>query len=149
MYTKQDIKFPAGDRKRRQILERHRRACFFSAFCFALVVVPYVTMRHVAQGNKPVSQAGLMFNEDDFHWLLITAMSPNSDTFNTARHSRCSAQCREDYQQPLTCTSTHIYAHVRGYVRKHMAVLRPRSHVHTRTHPEVGQAVCSSSLAMA
>lgn len=61
-------------------------SCIF--FFFSLVAAPCVTMRGVALGNKPVSQAGLMFNEDDSHWLLITAMSPNTDTFNTARHSR-------------------------------------------------------------
>lgn len=97
MYTKQDIKLPAGDRERRQFLERHRRivfcCCFFPPsfffFFFALVAVPWVTVQGVARSNKPASQAGLMFNEDDSQWLLITAMSPNTDTFNTARHSRC------------------------------------------------------------
>lgn len=88
-----------------------------SFFFFAIVAVPCVTMQGVAQGNKPVSQAGLMFNEDDSHWLLITAVSPNTDTFNTACHSRCSAQCQEDYQQPLTCTSAHTCTHIRMWLR--------------------------------
>ena len=45
----------------------------------------------------------------------------------------CGAQCREDYQQPLTCTSAHIYTHTRGYVE----VPRSSAHVHT---PEAGDA---------
>ncbi len=139
MYTKQDIKLPAGDRNRRPFLEQQRRIGFFSLFFFlALVAVLCVTMQGVAQGNKPVSQAGLMFNEDDSHWLLITAVSPSTDTFNTARHSRCSAQSQEDCQQPLSCTSTHIYTHKhkRGCIYEDMEVLRSGLHGHTHRHPE-------------
>lgn len=47
----------------------------------------------------------------------------------------CGAQCREDYQQPLTCASAHIYTHLqaRGYV----GAPRSSAHVHT---PEAGDA---------
>lgn len=145
MYTKQDIKLPEGNRERRQFLVRHRRIVFLGffplLFFLALVAVPWVTVQGVAPSNKPVSQAGLMFNEDDSHWLLITAMSPNTDTFNTARHSRCFAQCQEDYQQLLTCTSAQIH--------KRMQVLRLRLHVYTHPQPEAKEALRSSSLAVA
>ena len=89
-----------------------------------------ITIQGVAQGNKPGSQAGLMFNEDDFHRLLITVMSPHTDTFNTARHSRRPTQCQGDYQEPLTCaiihmfTHTHTHTHTGGF---DMKVLRRRS----------------------
>lgn len=99
--------------------------CFFPPsfffFFFALVAVPWVTVQGVARSNKPASQAGLMFNEDDSQWLLITAMSPNTDTFNTARHSRC------------FCTmpgglSTATYLHWCTYL-------------HTHTHPQTQASV--------
>lgn len=57
------------------------------------------------------------------------------------------AQCQEDYQQLLTCTSAHIYTHTHTRIHKRMQVSRLRLHVHTHPQPEAKEALRGSSLA--
>lgn len=46
---------------------------------------------------------------------LSQSCHPHTDTFNTARHSSRATQYQEDYQPPLTCSISHIFAHTQTH----------------------------------
>lgn len=74
---------------------------------------------------------------------LSQSCHPHTDTFNTARHSSRSTQYQEDYQQPLTCSVCHIFAHTQTHThswRWHF------SHAYRR--PKARKAMHSSSVAV-
>lgn len=101
---KQDITWK---KKKRETISGTSKDILISFF-LALVAFPYVTKLGVAQGNKPGSHTGLMFNEDS-QWLLITAMSQHWHFYyhTSVKMLRCTVPGG----QSMTTLPAHIYLH--------------------------------------